>query len=101
MASFIVNFPTTWSSSTPSAFSPLEFRAQHFEECFLETYQLCRMLGLRGPHNVAVAHRHADLPVETQIGFFLPGLDLDFNFDAVAYHHWTMGQSVRRDGRND
>src|SRR5260370_1224520 len=52
-------------------------------------------------HTPAVSHRHADLSIQTQVTFFLSGLDLDFDLDRIAHYHWTMRQSVRRDGRND
>src|ERR1019366_7594444 len=59
------------------------------------------MFRLNAAHDITVSHWHADLSIETQIRFLLPGLDLDFDLDRIAHYYRTVRQSVGRDGRND
>src|SRR5271165_7650248 len=80
----------------PSPFAPLQLCAQYFKERLLEAQQFRRMLGLGATHGVAIAHRHSDLPVHAEIGFFRSRLHLNLDLYGIAHHHRPVRQTVRR-----
>ena len=59
------------------------------------------MFRLNAAHDIADSRWQADLPIETQVRFLLPGFDADFDLDRIAHHHRTVRQSVGRDRRNE
>ena len=53
------------------------------------------MLGLHATDRIAIVNWHADLSVHAEVGFFFSGLDLNFDFDRIAYDYGPMRQPVR------
>lgn len=72
------------------SFAPLQLAAEYFEKCFLESQQLRGIFRPNAAHNISISHRHANLSIETQVGFLLSGLHLDLNLHRIAHNDGPM-----------
>ncbi len=66
-----MSFMVQWFLTEQLSLTPLQFRAQHIEECAVDAQQLDLVLGLAAMHTVSVVHWHTDLAVDAEVSLVL------------------------------